>query len=169
MPESMTRILVPESAVSTVVRNVPDSVGIIKTSTVYAEITKVRWFLNDVLGDHNPEYIERACSAINDPEVISIASWFNDALSGFLLAEEFNNTIIVTDLILRESRQGAGARAKKLLACVVENTNRETIVLISDARDKNFFIELFPNVDPIQFTEEGDEKYLFQVNASNLV
>lgn len=167
MPESLTRILVPESAVSTVVRRVPDSVGIIKTSTVYAEITKIRWFLNDVLGDHDPEYIERACSAIDDPEIISAATWFNDELSGFVLAEEINERVFITDLILRESRQGAGARAKKLLNYVIENTEAKTMVLVSEERDKNFFKELFSNVVPIQYEAEGETSYIFSSKVDN--
>lgn len=165
MSEIEHRKFVPDSAIPTMKVEILDTVSPIQNSRAYGEITKVRWFLGGVLSVHDPEYVEKACAAIADESTISIASWFNDEVSGLVLAEKMGDNLLVTDLVLRDSRQGSGPRARKLIECAIGESNAQSLSLVCSDEDKQFFTELFGEGPVKEFEEEGETQHLFSTSV----
>lgn len=175
----------PDSTVATVDRSGADTISGLKVSGDYYELNDARYLLRDELTrrtrDENnininaniqfnrhvlSEYIEEVISAIYDNEIISVGAWSASKLSGLALGQkvtnyEKDNTVVITDLIIKDTIASRGARAKALMRSVADEAKASEIVVVCQDKSSVFYEELFQQ-EPLEFVDQdGVATYIF--------
>lgn len=157
---------VPETAISVLERDIPDSVDIVR----HDDVRYVREFIVKELGAENAAmYHFRLEELLIDKSNTIVATWHGPAsyavgVSAIAAGQKFGDMLVVSDLILNQNRQGSGARANKAIKSLSETTDTKRISLVCGEDDEPFFTSLL-KVEPTTFPEEGKKVFLYEVSS----
>lgn len=170
MKEKFGIIQLAQSAISTVDTEGPESIDVVRDD----EVNYLNRFVSEQVGGEMAGHCtERISNLMNSEYGIVVADWYGHSswaigIAGIVAGEKIDDTLTISDLILNKARQGAGSRAKKLLAHIASVAEVSEISVVCTEDDKQFLRELIPNG---QFKEpdfENQKHLLFNVRVEDL-